>query len=378
MKNFEKSKLPSYRDIAPSEIGGRIAREGFDYQDHIGVGFGLDLIENERLTEVWYEQHDDIALIYGADIDEIEMVQVKHEDMTSRYSVASLTSRKKGRVGSSLLERSLARSAGKEETRFRLVTSYGVTSELNVLTNPLNSPNRLNNSDALADVKVKIVEKIPDAIAAPDGTTIEQWIERCYWDKREDTKEAVQNNNLLRLEKVLNKLGLPVFPDQRDEIYWVLLKLVKQKSGLDGLSNYKLTQEEIEDRIKLEVNRQRNGAAGGQNLKRKLKEASLADFIDDASDLYYSYRRKTLDPRYSLPSEFEKVESEVAAKLSLLRTKLYLGEVAGGLPFLKSCLDALEEVRNHFDESVVTTADLQGMMYTRTNRCAHRFSEPTS
>lgn len=378
MKNFEKSKLPSYRDINPPEIGGRIAREGFDYQDHIGVGFGLDLIENECLTEVWYEQHDDIALIYGKELDEIEMVQVKHENMTSRYSVASLTSREKGKVGSSLLERSLARSAGKEETRFRLVTSYGVTSELSVLTNPLSSHERSNNTDALSDVKAKITEKISDAIAAPDGTTIEQWVEKCYWDKREDTKEAVQNKNLLRLEKVLNKLGLPVFPDQRDEIYWVLLKLVKQKSGLDGLSNYALTQEEIEDRIKVEASRQRNGAAGGQNLKRKLNEARLTDFIEDASDLYYSYRRKTLDPRYSLPAEFEKVESEVTARLSLLRTKLYLGEVTGGMPFLKLCLDALEEVRGHFGESIVTSADVQGMMYSRTNRCAHRFAEPTS
>ena len=157
MINSEKSKLPSYRDINPPEIGGRIARGGFDYQDHIGVGFGLDLIEDEHLTEVWYEQHDDIALVYGAEINEIEMVQVKYEDMTSRYSVSSLTSRENGKVGSSLLERSLARSAGKEETRFRLVTSYSVTSQLKVLTNPLNSPSRLNNSDALAEDRKSVV-----------------------------------------------------------------------------------------------------------------------------------------------------------------------------------------------------------------------------
>jgi len=51
----------SYRDLDPVEQGGRVARDGFDYQDHVAVGKCLDMIHEGGPTEVWCEAEDDIV-----------------------------------------------------------------------------------------------------------------------------------------------------------------------------------------------------------------------------------------------------------------------------------------------------------------------------
>ena len=68
----------SYRDIPPLEEGGRIARDGFDYQDHIAVNKCLDMLLGTELSEVWCEAEDDIVLVLTVDDQEFfEFVQVK-------------------------------------------------------------------------------------------------------------------------------------------------------------------------------------------------------------------------------------------------------------------------------------------------------------
>ena len=369
-----KMALPSYRDIAPGELGGRIARQGFDYQDHIGASFCLDLFECTGLTEVWFEQHDDIVLVWEEGVEIIEMVQVKHEDLPSRYSVATLSHRKTGK-GSSMLERSLARSNGREETRFRLVTSYGVASQLDPLTLPLGSAERGLRSDEIDAIRAARHEKLPDAKPAADGTTKDGWVDRCWWDRRPETIRGVQNQNLIRFERMLDALGISVFHDQRDELYFVLLGLVKRKSGPEGASDYKVTRDEVEATLRETIGRQRGGAAGAKNLRHKMEEAGLEDFVEDAVELYSAHRLAELEGRYGRPQDFSEVESEVTAVLSRLKAKLYAGEVPGGHPFHGQCLDALEDVRVGVGKGMMTDAAVQGMMYTRVNRCAHRFAE---
>jgi hypothetical protein len=57
-------ELPSIFDLEPLEKGGEVARQGFLYQDHVGAGFCIDMVELNDLLEVWFETHDDIMLIW--------------------------------------------------------------------------------------------------------------------------------------------------------------------------------------------------------------------------------------------------------------------------------------------------------------------------
>jgi hypothetical protein len=68
----------SVYDLAPLEAGGSIARQGFAFQDHVAVGFCLDLLMNPSLLEVWCETQDDITLLWRSVTDVIvEFTQVK-------------------------------------------------------------------------------------------------------------------------------------------------------------------------------------------------------------------------------------------------------------------------------------------------------------
>ena len=55
-----ESLLPSIRDLQPEEDGGRVARRGFGYQDHVAAGYCLDMLTDFSLLEIWCERHDDI------------------------------------------------------------------------------------------------------------------------------------------------------------------------------------------------------------------------------------------------------------------------------------------------------------------------------
>ena len=54
----------SIHDLPPLETGGIVARKGFSFQDHVAVGFILEMYENENLEQVWCETQDDITLIW--------------------------------------------------------------------------------------------------------------------------------------------------------------------------------------------------------------------------------------------------------------------------------------------------------------------------
>ena len=67
----------SIHDLEPLEQGGVIARQGFSYQDHVAVGYLLDMANNSAagrtLVAVWCEADDDITLIWQRDGgDEVE------------------------------------------------------------------------------------------------------------------------------------------------------------------------------------------------------------------------------------------------------------------------------------------------------------------
>jgi len=59
--------FPSVEDGTPSEEGAPIARNGFNYQDEIAVGYLLDMQEDPSIQKVHCETHDDVILISQQD-----------------------------------------------------------------------------------------------------------------------------------------------------------------------------------------------------------------------------------------------------------------------------------------------------------------------
>src|SRR5690606_4744259 len=177
-------------------------------------------------------------------------------------------------------------------------------------------------------------------------TTLEDWVDRCYWDKRAEQANDLANENILRLETVLEKVGILALPDQRNEIYIKLLALVQKLSGPEGATDFKIGAERVNETLERAAERHRRGSANLENLERKLREAGLpCDYIEGAKDILRSYQFARLQGRYSRTADFSDLEAEVLAELNMLKGQLDTGRLVAGIDFHTACLEALEEIR---------------------------------
>src|SRR5947207_7229546 len=119
------SNARSIFNLAPIETGGVQNRKGIAFQDHVALSFCLRLPEDTRLIEVWCETQDDITLLWRENENSlvVEFVQAKSHELNKLWSVSDLCAREKGRVGTSIVERSLAYDRCAESSRFRVVTA---------------------------------------------------------------------------------------------------------------------------------------------------------------------------------------------------------------------------------------------------------------
>src|SRR4051794_10130519 len=97
----------SVYDLPPLETGGSRSRQGLAFQDHVTLGFCLDMLSDPRLIEVWCEAQDDVTLIWKAERVWVEFVQAKSDEFDQLWSISKIAQREGGKVGSSILERSL-------------------------------------------------------------------------------------------------------------------------------------------------------------------------------------------------------------------------------------------------------------------------------
>jgi hypothetical protein len=124
------SSFVPIRSLPPMNNGGSIACSGFCFQDHVAVGFWLDLISTPDLLEIRCETQDDITLIWQAiDGEEVEFIQVKGSEFNHLWTLAELCKREKAPsnpdgFGTSIVERSLAHDRCAENCRFRMITSW--------------------------------------------------------------------------------------------------------------------------------------------------------------------------------------------------------------------------------------------------------------
>ena len=232
----------SYRDLAPLESGGVIARDGFEFQDHVAAGYCIDMLSDETLIEVWCETLDDITLIRISGDDEIfEFVQVKNNRLNHLWSISefckqeSTTENKKKlkKVNSSIFEKLFAneRAEAKERCSFRMVTAFRVNNTLKILTYPLSSPLRNSTDNSLCDLCNEIEKNIPN-YKNPNGCDITSCLSRTEWEVRHDDK-AVENANLRSLRAIISTFRTSLAEDQLNELYKKVLRKVQEAGKAD-------------------------------------------------------------------------------------------------------------------------------------------------
>lgn len=370
-----------YRELDPLEEGGRTARDGFDYQDHIAVNKCLDMLLGSELSEVWCEAEDDVVLVWSSQgREEFEFVQVKGTDLKQAWTVAKLCTgeqSKDGKKKRSIVEKSLAHDRGCEECRFRVVTRWEPDTVLEVLFRPLSSRNDSGTVSSLSNV-AKEIEKNLGKVTSPNGNDLKFWIDRTVWEHRASVRD-VKNDSLVKISRLLELLGEYLAPDQCEELHANLYNHVQSASlasGITAKDMKRLRRDELRTWLQNRVNAIQHPTHSGGNgpLCRKLREAGVSpDSVEAASDLRRRYLAEARLPKYLTVDDRESFEAEVLAVLHRVKSRLDAGELPDdGRRFLVHCQAELIALRDRMTGTKPPESIMYGYMYEVMNRCLHR------
>lgn len=357
--------LPSIRDLKPLEIGGKIARNGFNYQDHVGVRYLLMMLDDENIEEVWFETEDDIVLLINrGDKKVVELIQVKSNDLTSRWSISQL-------VKLEVLQKSLQRGRCKEDVVYKVVTSYDVNTDLEILKDVTTVGYR--DEKMITALLKKINEACGDQILKNEkGHDARFWLHNCIWEKLPELAELIMAVDLHRLEDAISRIySKAVLPDQKKELYQSLLKLVFDTSNsfvIQGISRNNLLAWLDE-----KINYITIPKKGFEKLTRKMAFAGYSEtVIESAKMLKWNYTSEERDHRYVSGNAIDKLKKELAGELHKLLVKVDGGSI-DEKEFRTFCFNVVSSlsIKHSIDEDIVA-----GCMYDMTNRCQHRFSKP--
>jgi hypothetical protein len=371
---------PSIHAIPLATTGAIPAREGFNLQDHVAASYCIRMISDSQIKEVWSEVQDDVTLIWQAGAsEEVEYVQVKGSELDQLWSLALLCQQESGGHGTSIFERSLSRDSCSESCRFRIVTAEGVKEELRPLIHQLDSPERLGAKAELDALAAKLIQKIKSA-QSPNGSDGVFWVSRMVWQVVHAVA-AVQAQNLVDLEKQLERNGYLLLADQRQELYQKLVRKVWDAAVSKIAAEKKIKRHELLVWLSKTVALLAHpSSSGGQRMTEKMQAANLPpDAIMAAHEARNRYRLQALMEQYSGPTKHLVVEAEIVATLSTLRARLDAGEYADDGPsFYSRCLDSLQGLHDASAEAKqLGLAYLHGCMYNIMDRCGHRFRRVT-
>ncbi len=375
--------MKSIYELVPIDLSGRYARSGFDYQDHIGAGFCLDMLLRDDLHEIWFETHDDITLIWNDGTEtQVEFVQVKSNNLTSRWSVPQITHRDNG-AGSSLLEKSLHQYRCKERSTFRIVTSYDVHNDLKVLKKTRHTRTEPSDFSDLEKLIAKIQHQFGGDVITPEtGKGIGFWVNNCLWEKRPDDVTQLENHNKLLSENIFKSRRISIVPEHRDELYMKLLFLVKEASSTNLNSFpgcYKISRTSLDDWFDKTIALLSNYGKTDNPLRDKMQDAGLPEpMVRTAEDLHWAYRSSRLDPDYyGGPTAFRRLEDEVMSLLPKLQSEQYgQSTTFDSVKFHKFCLEEVYKVvfKDRLREFDLPESVVAGYFYQVTNRCLMRFT----
>lgn len=373
-----QESLESIHNLFPFESGGRSARQGFVYQDHVGAAFCIDLLSETTINEIWFENLDDITLIHEANGGTIvEFVQVKAHHPMSRWSIPNLTYKEKG---NSIFEKSLNQCRCKEPVKIRIVTCYDVTEELEILTHFIDSPLRKSKIDKIDFIEKKLLEKFGHTLISPSGLTIREWVDNCYWDKRPDSIEALESCNKIALENTLRVININLQPEYRDELYQQVLNRVMEASSMDITKQpncFRLTKKDFIIWIKERIEGFQYKNRGINALETKMKDAGFdREDIETAQELKWIYRETLLNNDFCEPSDLKLMEMEILARVQYLKTQRYQNTINfDGISFHNLCFENIKDIllSNRLRKKDIPEHLAQGYLYEIVDRCLVRF-----
>lgn len=358
------------------DTSGRHARKGFSYQDHVAVSLCIEFLVNPLLKEIWLETHEDILLFWGHAVPTVEFVQVKAIDQTSRWSVASICGN--GILKDALVKKMLDQDRCSEDTLFRVVSSYDVNQDVSILKMTINSAERKSERNKELDLSKEIKKKLGD-ISSPNGRKVEDWVDRCWWQKKADHIMDLISSNKLALENALATFGKPILSDQRDEIYQKILKFCQDASTGDLTLDsecYKITRDQFIDWLGSTIDSLYAPSAGTQKLQDKLTKAKNvpSDYIQNAKQLKWDYVKNRLTSDFIQPSDLSSLTEVIHGELFKMKLALDNDELEEE-QFHKLCMDKLRAIResDKFKDKNVPEYFLSGFMYELTSKCIHRF-----
>jgi len=351
------------------ELGALAARAGFNFQDEAAVLLCLEMLADEDVVETRCESLDDIGRVHA---NHIEYIQVKDLDLDQLWSIAKLCEREKRRVGSSILEKSMARATISRPTRFTIVTSIGVKSELDALRQPIGS--ELRDEDSVNAIAEELSAKLPDAVACPNGLTLKEWVARAEWRALGDLSTVCVRNQLL-LQRVAATLGLDPTPGEVDAALPLLRGRIKNAADSLRPSEKRFDKVAIAHVVEDCFAQVRHGAEVGLApvAQKKMRDARIDQtLILSAVDQRRRYRQELLLPTYAEPSRVQLVASEVQARMFVLRKNLLDNkELPEGPAFHSLCVDETLAIASRFADVPAHLA--LGSLCDLTNRCFHRF-----
>lgn len=373
---------PSVYDLKPSDEGGPVARSGFNYQDEVAVSLVLDMLESANVMCVQCETQDDVVVVTeAAGFDIVEHVQVKADDSFAQWTVAALTARSQGKVGTSIFETSLSRDRIKELSRFRIVTQRAVSKDLRCLTYPLGKPGREPDH---ADTKrlVESLESRCDIATSAKGNGAAYWIDNCLWDVRE-SQISLAKDNLLRILRLSAASGFPLLPEQGEVVLRDLKLMVKEAGEAKWEPDKErkiLRRGAVEiwwcERLASIV----DGAAtvSGGKLRQKMAEVGLSQStIQLAADMRRMYSALARSNSYMEPVESESLQWALKSEIATLQSGRDAGEFDSltGAQFHDLCVKKADSLAQSVGElGGRRAAFVKGCLYDIADRCLLRFA----
>ncbi|MCX2432825.1 dsDNA nuclease domain-containing protein [Pedobacter sp. GR22-10] len=365
--------LESIRTLKPAEVGGRIARKGFEYQDHIAVKFLLDILSGKPISEIWIEGEDDIVLLYPNGKNCIvEMVQVKSNDLDSRWTVPKMYSLE-------LLAKSISRGRCDEQVTYRIITCTDVDPTLSFLKTEISDKARNNTSiPSLIKTHKSKLALIP---ANLKGENVSDWFSKCVWQVNSKL-EGLRAENIIYLEKCLHeKYNLILAPDQKIEIYQKLLSFTSS-AGV-GDNKHHFTDDEIIAMFDKMMAELAAPLKGTEKLKKKLAAAKLPKgTLEAAKEFRWQFEMEVMNHNFYGQSQINLSKNRIHILIQDLKLAYDNGDkfdidgkffpITSDSQFHKYCWDQVKilALELHISEEIAL-----GCMYDNANRCTHRFTK---
>lgn len=218
---------------ASSDAGGIAARKGFRFQDHVAARLTIEMLDDPNILQVECETADDIVLRReenGKKV--IEYIQVKTTEKDSNWKINELTRRVKGKIGSSICEKSLLCDKHGEIAWFRFVSTRAIAKQLKPFQK--NRSKRTDCSD-LEELAKTFSKKLP-TVQSDSGRTVSDWAKNMLWEV-DGNEETLKSCNINKLMQLSNNRGIRPDSEVIEGVYCLLIDKLRSMGDKPSVDN---------------------------------------------------------------------------------------------------------------------------------------------